>query len=115
PLTPLTNTKSTVQAAITAMYPQGYTNIHQGTIWGFHMLTASEPLTEARPATSATYKVMIIMTDGENTYEGSWSNNINNGTVYWAYGYPWNNPSSTGTYTWVNGQETSRRLASAVY
>jgi Flp pilus assembly protein TadG len=110
PMTPLTNTKATITAAINAMYPQGFTNIHQGAIWGFHMLTPTEPLTEARPYTSATYKVMIVMTDGENTYDGWNTSNMNGGAGFWAYGYPWNNPSAS--YVWPS---TSKRMASAAY
>jgi hypothetical protein len=117
-LTPLTNTKATITAAINDMSPQGYTNIHQGTIWGFHMLTSTEPLTEARPDSDATYKVMIVMTDGENTYPGDYnSGDLNLGEEdgggtkgYWAYGYPWNNPA--GSYSWPT---TTRRMASSTY
>lgn len=87
-LLPLTNKKPDITAAITAMYPQGYTNIHQGTIWGFHMLTSGAPLTEARPVTSATYKVMIVMTDGENTVDGYSASDMNSAAGYMAYGYP---------------------------
>lgn len=87
-LLPLTNTKSDVIAAINGMYPQGYTNIHQGAIWGFHMLSPTEPLTEAEEYDSATYKVMIIMTDGENTVDGYSSSDMNKANGYMAYGYP---------------------------
>ena len=108
PMQPLTNTKASVQAAITAMYPQGFTNIHQGAIWGFHMLSPTEPLTEGRDYTTATYKVMIIMTDGENTYDGWSSYNMNGGSGYWAYGYPWNNPGTCGGVS-------CKRMRSAAY
>jgi Flp pilus assembly protein TadG len=109
-MTPLTNTKATVKTAIEAMYPQGFTNIHQGAIWGFHMLSPTEPLTEGKAYTSATYKVMIVMTDGENTYDGWNTSNMNGGSGYWAYGYPWNNPTSS--CTWAN---TKKRMASSTY
>ncbi len=88
PMTPLTGTKATVKTAIDAMSPQGYTNIHQGVIWGFHMLSPTEPLIEARPYGTATSKVMIVMTDGENTVQGYSSSNMNRATGYMAYGYP---------------------------
>ncbi len=95
-LLPLTNTKSSVVAAINAMYPQGYTNIHQGAIWGFHMLSPTEPLTEAEDYDSATYKVMIIMTDGENTVDGYSASNMNKANGYMAYGFP-GPPVASGT------------------
>jgi Flp pilus assembly protein TadG len=87
-LTPLTSTKATVNSAIDAMSPQGYTNIHQGTIWGFHMLSPTEPLTQGKAYDAATSKVMIVMTDGENTVDNYGSNAINNADTFQAYGWP---------------------------
>lgn len=95
-LLPLTNTKSLVSSAISAMEPQTYTNIHQGAVWGFHMLTPGEPLTEAREFTTATYKVMILMTDGENTVQGYSTSNMNRAMGYMAYGFP-GPPVASGT------------------
>lgn len=96
-ITPLTNTKATINAAITAMSPQGYTNIHQGSIWGLHVLTSTVPFTEGLPATNATYKIMIVMTDGENTVDGYDSSNMNKSSGYMAYGYPGAPVASPGT------------------
>lgn len=87
-ITPLTNTKATILAAINEMAPQGYTNIHQGAIWGFHMLSSTAPLTEAQGYDTSTVKVMILMTDGENTVNGYNSSSINKAKGYMAYGYP---------------------------
>ncbi|WP_421760794.1 pilus assembly protein TadG-related protein [Devosia sp.] len=88
PLTPLTATKATVRTAINAMSSQSYTNVHQGAIWGFHMLSPGEPLTEGLAYDAATAKVMIIMTDGENTVNGYNSSNMNKANGYMPYGYP---------------------------
>ncbi len=87
-LTPLTATKKTVLDAINAMSPQGYTNIHQGAIWGFHMLSATEPLL-AKAYDAATSKVMIIMTDGENTID-TYDFGTGKARTMQAYGYPVN-------------------------
>lgn len=87
-ITPLTNTKTTILAAITEMAPQGYTNIHQGAIWGFHMLSPTAPLIEAQGYDTSTVKVIILMTDGENTVNGFNASNMNNASGYMAYGYP---------------------------
>ena len=106
-LLPLTNTKADVTAAITAMYPQGYTNIHQGTIWGFHMLSPTEPLSEGDDYGTATYKVMIIMTDGENTVDGYSSWDMNRADGYMAYGYP--GPPE------ASGQSYNGRIFSSAY
>lgn len=66
---PLTNQRDTVKGRITAMSSGGYTNIEQGTIWGFHALSPTEPLTEGRAYDEATSKIMIVMTDGENMFD----------------------------------------------
>lgn len=106
-LTPLTATKATVLAAINAMASQGYTNIHQGAIWGYHMLSDTEPLTQAKPFEASTSKVIILMTDGENTIDGYGTGPAKAKTMQ-AYGYPINgrifstdypNPSSDAQIT----------------
>ena len=86
----LTGTPATINTAIAAMSPLGGTNITEGSVWGWHVLSPNSPLSPAGAAySSTTAKVMIIMTDGENTiYPGS---NMNDDTFYSAYGYPWNN------------------------
>ncbi|MEQ1770242.1 MAG: TadE/TadG family type IV pilus assembly protein [Devosia sp.] len=84
---PLTATKSSVISKISAMASQGGTNIHQGVMWGFHMLSPTEPLTEGKPFAGTTSKVMIVMTDGENTH--SWTNDYAGADWYTAYGYPY--------------------------
>lgn len=89
-LTPLSSDKDTVHTALDGMSPQGRTNVAQGAVWGFHMLTPGAPLEEARAQTSdeSISKVMIIMTDGDNIH--SKNNNMNGATYYTAYGYPFN-------------------------
>lgn len=87
---PLSNSRPTVKARIDAMVANGATNIHQGAIWGFHMLSPTEPYTEGRPYDTATYKVMIIMTDGENTYYSynDDSDDLNGASYYPPYNWP---------------------------
>lgn len=87
-LTPLTTSKTTVLTAIKQMKPQGFTNIHQGAIWGYHMLSPTQPLNEGQGYDTSTVKVMILMTDGENTVDGYSSSNMNKADGYMAYGYP---------------------------
>ena len=100
-LTPLTATKSTVKTAIDAMSSQGYTNIHQGAIWGFHMLSPTEPLTQAKVYEAATSKVMILMTDGENTVD-NYGSTMNLADTFQAYGWP-GAPSQNGDVSY-NGR-----------
>lgn len=105
-LLPLSNKEAAVKGAIAAMVPEGGTNIHQGVIWGFHMLSPTEPLTEGAAYDAATSKVMIVMTDGENTH--SYVNNMNKASWYVAYGYPYNG-RLTGTSTRALQAEMNRR------
>ncbi|HEV7276959.1 MAG TPA: TadE/TadG family type IV pilus assembly protein [Devosiaceae bacterium] len=88
-ITPLTDARPTLLSRIGSMKADGGTNIHQGVMWGFHMLSPTEPLSSGvNPYDSATSKVMIVMTDGENTHDGF--NNMNGSRWYVAYGYPYN-------------------------
>lgn len=91
-LLPLSNNRPAIKARIDSMTSDGATNIHQGAIWGFHALSPTEPFTEGREYDTATSKIVILMTDGQNTYykDNGSSTNLN-GTSYFApYGYPYN-------------------------
>lgn len=97
PITPLTNTPATITAAVNAMSPQGATNIAEGAAWAFRVLSPTAPFTEGAAYNSTTSKVMIIMTDGENTrYPYA---NMNDAQYYSPYGYPWNTNGRLGTAT----------------
>lgn len=99
-ITPLTATKATVTAGINALDPQGGTNIHMGVEWGFHALSPTAPFTEGKAYGTTSAKVMIVMTDGENT---AYANNNMNGTQYYSsYGNPWN--QRLGNTTWNSTQ-----------
>ena len=101
---PLNGTPATVRTAITNMVADGGTNIHEGTAWGFRALSPTVPFTEGKPYDAATAKVMIVMTDGENTaYSNSRGNDeLNrmddlNGSAYFsAYGFPFNSRNNDG-------------------
>jgi Flp pilus assembly protein TadG len=101
PILPLTNVKATIQARISALLAEGGTNIQQGAIWGYHILTPSEPFATAQQAGNSTLKVMIVMTDGENVAY-SYADGLNGSNVYSAYGYPRNN--RLGAYGWTASQ-----------
>jgi Flp pilus assembly protein TadG len=69
PITPLTTTAGTVSSAITSMKANGYTNITAGLMWGWRVLSSGAPFTEGRAKTDTeNQKIIILMTDGENTY-----------------------------------------------
>ena len=93
PITPLTKTLKTVTDAIDVMDAQGATNIPHGLAWGWRLLTARPPFTEGRSHDEPdNLKVLVLMTDGNNTY------NLNSGgrpleirdynrSTYGSYGY----------------------------
>jgi hypothetical protein len=74
-ITPLTATQSTVQTAVRNLQPLGGTNIAEGLAWGWRTLTSGQPFPEGRPrGTKENLKVVVLMTDGENTYNAGYSN-----------------------------------------
>lgn len=97
PILPLTDTASTVISTINTMQAEGGTNIHAGAVWGMRVLSPSAPFTQGGPYDEAISKVMIIMTDGENTaYQ---SNNINGALYNSAYGFPYNSQNTNANST----------------
>jgi len=85
---PLTDNPTTVVNTIKDMVADGGTNIHEGTAWGYRVLSPTEPFTQGGAYDEATNKVLIVMTDGENTaYQ---TNNINGSYYHSAYAFPYN-------------------------
>ncbi len=69
PITSLTTSHDTVKNAITAMQANGYTNITSGLMWAWRVLSAAEPFPDDRADNAAdNKKIIVLMTDGENTY-----------------------------------------------
>lgn len=67
-LTELTTDQNTVLNDIASMQALGSTHIQAGVSWGWKTLSAAEPFTKGRDASIAdNKKIMIVMTDGENT------------------------------------------------
>ena len=67
-ITPLQNTKSTIQNAIdTLLNPLGTTNITQGLGWAWRVLKPTAPFTEADPNPPfVRQQAVVLLTDGEN-------------------------------------------------
>ncbi len=85
PLTPLTGTKQTILDAIGSMVASGYTHIPEGIGWGLRVISPGEPFTEGTEFNNPKIpKVMIMLTDGENTFD---SESNHNDSTYTAYGY----------------------------
>jgi len=67
PVVPLTSDKSKLKNEINNMGASGETYIPIGLEWGWNMLSHEEPFTEAASYSDSTQKVLVLMTDGENT------------------------------------------------
>ncbi|MCC6890743.1 MAG: VWA domain-containing protein [Hyphomicrobiales bacterium] len=72
PLMPLSTDWNALTAKIDSLQPQGNTNVTIGLAWGFHALTAAGPLNNAAVASAGLDKVIILLTDGDNT-QNRWS------------------------------------------
>ncbi|PQZ27249.1 hypothetical protein CQZ93_22530 [Ochrobactrum vermis] len=86
--------KTAIKTAIKAMQPSGGTNVPEGMAWGWRTLVQGAPFTEGRPATDrGNDKVVIVLTDGANTYytynslAGSGKDKASNLSYYSAHGY----------------------------
>jgi hypothetical protein len=97
PITPLADVTvpdglAAIKAAIDAMAPNGGTNVPEGLAWGWRTVSGGAPFTEGRPdSEKGNDKVVIVLTDGENTYytPGSlgYSDPAGNKATYASYGY----------------------------
>ena len=89
------------------MRARGRTNIHEGVMWGWRLLSPGEPFTQGRPYTETdNRKFMIVMTDGANTHRGRSSQNRSD---YSAYGYSKHGrlrPSTSSTSRLVGAMNT---------
>jgi Flp pilus assembly protein TadG len=107
PITPLTDVTNatgmnTITTAIDAMQPNGGTNVVSGIGWGWRVVSSGAPFTEGRPETErGNDKVVILLTDGANTYYTPTSLGYNdlagNKSIYADYGYTGKNYNGGST------------------
>lgn len=71
-LIPLSYDWAALNNKVDAMKPNGNTNVTIGLVWAWHALTAQAPLSEAAPPAPDLDKVIILLTDGDNTE--AWKN-----------------------------------------
>ncbi len=69
---PLTNNWRDLRRRVDQMNPNGYTNVTIGLVWAWHALTSGAPLAEASPTKPDLEKVIILLTDGDNTENRWW-------------------------------------------
>ncbi len=73
PIVPLTSNESVVQTNIAAMrhWSGGGTNQAEGLAWGWRVLSPTAPFTEGAPYGDDVRKVIVLMSDGQNTNVGT--------------------------------------------
>lgn len=90
PIIRLTSNTTTLKTAIDNMSAVGDTNIPAGMVWGWHAISPNAPLADGSAYnTQHLRKIIILMTDGENTMGDPNSNSENNKSYYSALGYIW--------------------------
>lgn len=97
PLQRLTSNQSTLQTLISNLTAAGSTNIHEGLMWGWRTLSPISVFADgAAYSLTTTNKVLILMTDGANSWPDNPYLNYNQ-TQYFSEGYVLNadgsNPS----------------------
>jgi Flp pilus assembly protein TadG len=96
PIQPLTDDKNAVLDLIKVMPAKGGTNIMEGVMWGWRVLSPELPFNEGRSYTEKdNIKYLIVMTDGENWHQ---ARSNHNKSSYHSFGYAANKRLGT-TYT----------------
>lgn len=94
PVTPLADVSTTagadfIKTKISQMAALGGTDVPEGMAWGWHLLSSAPPFTDGKPESeNGNDKVIIVLTDGQNTYYPANGNDLaTNRSDYSAYGY----------------------------
>ena len=72
PLQRLTTSASDLQTQIAALTANGETYIPAGLLWGWRLLSPNAPFADGAAYSSATRKIMVVMTDGANTHSANY-------------------------------------------
>lgn len=85
----LSTSFSSIRSHIDGLVASGETNIPLGLVWGWHTLSPNAPFADGVAYdTQATTKIIVLMTDGDNTMnDPGWYNS--NDSHYHGYGYVW--------------------------
>lgn len=83
PIQELTNVKSPVLNTIKNMKADGYTHVAEGVGWGLRVISPGEPFTEGVAYSEEDItKAMVLLTDGENTFNSETNHNRSTYTAY---------------------------------
>ncbi|MHA1166056.1 MAG: pilus assembly protein TadG-related protein [Alphaproteobacteria bacterium] len=104
PVTPLSNTRATIAAAINQMVATGNTVIPAGLAWGWRLISPETPFTEGIGYDDEeTIKAVMLLTDGQNSVGGGIG--THNRSQYNAYGF-----ATSGHLGATNGAEAESVL-----
>jgi len=96
PLLRLTTNMNTVTSELNQMVANGDTHIPLGMAWGWHVLSPNGPFGDGVAyGTAGTLKIVVLVTDGQNTYTTGYNGGDN--SFYTGIGYEWQNRISTKT------------------
>jgi Mg-chelatase subunit ChlD len=85
PILPLTTNKASVVSMVQGLIAKGGTNILEGLMWGWRVLSPDEPFTEGRAYNDTeNTKYLVLMTDGENWHQAMSNHNKSS---YHSFGY----------------------------
>ena len=115
----LTNVRTTTQRDLVKtklgqMIADGNTNVAMGLAWGWHTLSKNAPFADGVDATTTaghkTTKVIVLLTDGDNTNDVT---NNPNKSIYTGYGYIGQGrlKNASGTALTTSSSATDRRDA----
>lgn len=83
PIQALTNVKAPVLTTINNMQADGYTHVAEGVGWGLRVISPGEPFTEGVEYSDEDItKAMVLLTDGENTFNSETNHNRSTYTAY---------------------------------
>ncbi|HEY8578320.1 MAG TPA: TadE/TadG family type IV pilus assembly protein [Beijerinckiaceae bacterium] len=87
PLMRLTDQSATLKTLVNSLAAEGSTNVHEGLAWGWRTISPRGPFSDAKAYdTQNNNKIIVLMTDGANTWSADSSAAINE-SYYSAYGY----------------------------
>jgi Flp pilus assembly protein TadG len=85
PLVPLTTDFKTITDTVKKLKANGSTNMLEGVMWGWRVLSSREPFSGGAPESDKSVeKIMIFLTDGQNSF-GNLNNDL--GSAYTSMGY----------------------------
>ncbi|WEX11223.1 VWA domain-containing protein [Chelativorans sp. AA-79] len=86
PITPLSNDYADLKSRVNALGANGNTNIMEGVAWGMRVLSPQEPFAQGKDYASDVEKIIIVLTDGSNTF-GVQSSRNDFRSAYSSFGY----------------------------